>query len=130
MQNYAEEAVYEHMNDLQKMFSKECLNKKNAPFAWNISKQEIEGIMNSSVKRSDRYRQLKEDGLSHEKIIEIFHKPVSMRVYSLRGDIDTILSPYDSIKYYKSLCILPHSTYPIWDMLLSFAMILQRLQFP
>jgi penicillin-binding protein 1A len=102
MQNYAEEAVYEHMNDLQKMFSKECLNKKNAPFAWNISKQEIEGIMNSSVKRSDRYRQLKEDGLSHEKIIEIFHKPVSMRVYSLRGDIDTILSPYDSIKYYKS----------------------------
>ena len=102
MQNYAEEAVYDHMNDLQKMFSKECLNKKNAPFAWNVSKQEIEGIMNSSVKRSDRYRQLKEDGLSHEKIIEIFHKPVSMRVYSLRGDIDTILSPYDSIKYYKS----------------------------
>jgi len=102
MQNYAEEAVYEHMNDLQKMFSKECLNKKNAPFAWNISKQEIEGIMNSSVKRSDRYRQLKEDGLSHEKIIEIFHKLVPMRVYSLRGDIDTILSPYDSIKYYKS----------------------------
>ncbi len=102
MQNYAEEAVYEHMNDLQKMFSKECLNKKNAPFAWNVSKQEIEGIMNSSVKRSDRYRQLKEDGLSHEKIIEIFHKTVPMRVYSLRGDIDTILSPYDSIKYYKS----------------------------
>ena len=102
MQNYAEEAVYEHMNDLQKMFSKECLNKKNAPFAWNVSKQEIEGIMNSSVKRSDQYRQLKEDGLSHEKIIEIFHKPVPMRVYSLRGDIDTILSPYDSIKYYKS----------------------------
>ena len=102
MQNYAEEAVHEHMNDLQKMFSKECLNKKNAPFAWNVSKQEIEGIMNSSVKRSDRYRQLKEDGLSHEKIIEIFYKPVPMRVYSLRGDIDTILSPYDSIKYYKS----------------------------
>ena len=102
MQNYAEEAVYDHMNDLQKMFSKECLNKKNAPFAWNVSKQEIEGIMNSSVKRSDRYRQLKEDGLSHEKIIEIFHKTVPMRVYSLRGDIDTILSPYDSIKYYKS----------------------------
>ena len=102
MQNYAEEAVYDHMNDLQKMFSKECLNKKNAPFAWNVSKQEIEGIMNSSVKRSDRYRQLKEDGLSHEKIIEFFNKPVPMRVYSLRGDIDTILSPYDSIKYYKS----------------------------
>lgn len=102
MQNYAEEAVYDHMHELQKMFSKECLNKKNAPFAWNVSKQEIEGIMNSSVKRSDRYRELKADGLSHEKIIEIFHKPIPMRVYSLRGAIDTILSPYDSIKYYKS----------------------------
>ncbi len=102
MQNYAEEAVYDHMQELQKMFSKECLNKINAPFAWNVSKQEIEEIMNSSIKRSDRYRELEETGLSHKKIIEIFHKPIPMRVYSLRGDIDTIFSPYDSIKYYKS----------------------------
>jgi penicillin-binding protein 1A len=102
MQQYAEESVNEHMQDLQKMFSKECLNKKNAPFAWNVSKQEIEGIMKSSIKRSDRYRELKADGLSHEQIMETFYKRVPMRVYSLRGDIDTILTPYDSIKYYKS----------------------------
>lgn len=102
MQQYAEESVSEHMRELQKMFSKECLNKRNAPFAWNVSKQEIEGIMNSSIKRSDRYRELKADGLTHAQIIEIFHKPVQMNVYSLRGDIDTILTPYDSIKYYKS----------------------------
>lgn len=102
MQQYAEEAVYEHMQELQKVFTKECLNKKNAPFAWNVSKQEIEGIMNSSMKRSDRYRELKARGLSQDEIVATFHKKVPMTVYSLRGDIDTTLTPYDSIKYYKS----------------------------
>ncbi len=102
MQKYAEEAVNEHMSELQKMFSKECLNKRNAPFAWNVNKQEIDGIMNSSIKRSDRYRELKAQGLTHQKILETFHKPSPMKVYSLRGEIDTILTPYDSIRYYKS----------------------------
>lgn len=102
MQQYAEEAVNEHMYDLQKVFFKDCKAKRNAPFAWNVSKQEIEGIMNASIKRSERYRDLKAQGLAHEKIVETFHKPASMRVYSLRGDIDTVMTPYDSIKYYKS----------------------------
>lgn len=102
MQQYAEEAVKEHMHDLQVMFSKECLNKRNAPFAWNVSKKEIDDIMDASIKRSNRYRELKEDGLSHTDIVKTFYKPVNMRVYSLRGDIDTVLTPYDSIKYYKS----------------------------
>ncbi len=102
MQRYAEEAVSEHMHDLQKIFSKECLTKRNAPFAWNVSKDEIKSIMNASMKRSERYRVLKQQGLSHESIEQTFHKPVAMRVYSLRGDIDTVLTPFDSIKYYKS----------------------------
>jgi penicillin-binding protein 1A len=102
MQKHAEEAVYEHMHDLQKLFSKECLDKRNAPFAWNVSKKEIDDIMIASIKRSNRYRELKNDGLSYEKILETFHKPAPMRVYSLRGDIDTVLTPYDSIRYYKS----------------------------
>lgn len=102
MQQYAEEAVAEHMLELQKAFSKECLNKRNAPFAWNVSKQEIESMMNSSIKRSDRYRDLKEQGLSHEQIMTTFYKKSPMKVYSLRGEIDTMLTPYDSIKYYKS----------------------------
>ena len=102
MQQYAEEAVSEHMRELQKAFSKECLNKRNAPFAWNVSKQEIESMMNSSIKRSDRYRDLKEQGLSHEQILATFHQKSPMKVYSLRGEIDTMLTPYDSIKYYKS----------------------------
>lgn len=102
MQQYAEEAVSEHMTDLQKMFSKECKTKKNAPFAWNVNKEQIENIMMSSMKRSDRYRSLKNAGLSKEQILEEFKKPVAMTVYSLRGDIDTTMSPWDSIRYYKS----------------------------
>ncbi len=102
MQRYAEEAVNEHMRDLQVIFSKECKTKKNAPFAWNVSKDEIKSIMNASMKRSERYRELKQQGLSHDQIIATFYKPSPMRVFSLRGEIDTVLTPYDSIKYYKS----------------------------
>jgi penicillin-binding protein 1A len=102
MQQYAEEAVTEHMTDLQKMFTKECKTKKNAPFAWNVNKEQIENIMVSSMKRSDRYRSLKSAGLPREQIIAEFKKPVAMTVYSLSGDIDTTMSPWDSIRYYKS----------------------------
>lgn len=101
MQKYAEEAVAEHMTELQKQFTKECKTKKNAPFAWNVTKEQIENIMMSSMKRSDRYRSLKNAGLSKEEILAEFKKPVAMTVYSLRGDIDTIMSPWDSIRYYK-----------------------------
>ncbi|MES2761449.1 MAG: transglycosylase domain-containing protein [Bacteroidota bacterium] len=102
MQQYAEEAVTEHMTDLQKLFTKECKTKKNAPFAWNVNKEQIENIMMSSMKRSDRYRSLKHAGLSKEQILAEFKKPVPMNVYSLRGDIDTVMTPWDSIRYYKS----------------------------
>lgn len=102
MQQYAEEAVNEHMTDLQKLFTKECKTKKNAPFAWNVNKEQIENIMMSSMKRSDRYRSMKSSGFTKEQILAEFKKPVTMTVYSLRGDIDTIMSPWDSIRYYKS----------------------------
>ena len=102
MQGYAEEAVNEHMTDLQKLFNKECKTKKNAPFAWNVNKEQIENIMVSSMKRSDRYRGLKNDDLSREEILVEFKKPVKMTVYSIRGEIDTVMSPWDSIRYYKS----------------------------
>ena len=102
MQKYAEEAVTEHMTDLQKLFTKECKTKKNAPFAWNVNKEQIENIMMSSMKRSDRYRSLKNAGISKEQILAEFKKPVAMTVYSLRGDIDTTMTPWDSIRYYKS----------------------------
>jgi penicillin-binding protein 1A len=101
MQKYAEEAVFEHMHELQKMFDKDLRTKKNAPFAWNVSKDEIANIMNSSIKRSDRFRSAKKAGLSDEEAVATFYKPAQMTVYSLRGDIDTLMTPFDSIKYYK-----------------------------
>ncbi|MCW3076257.1 MAG: penicillin-binding protein [Bacteroidetes bacterium] len=101
MQKHAEESVNEHMQELQRMFNKDLKQKKNAPFAWNVNKEEIENIMNSSIKRSDRYRSGKKQGLSHDKIVATFYKPVQMTVYSLRGDVDTLMTPFDSIKYYK-----------------------------
>ena len=66
MQRYAEEAVNEHMKDLQALFFKDCKRKKNAPFAWNVTRDEIDRIMNSAMKRSERYRNLKKAGLSIE----------------------------------------------------------------
>lgn len=102
MQKYAEEAVFEHMTELQKQFTKECKIKKNAPFAWNVNQKQIDNIMNNAMKGSDRYRSLKKAGMSPEQIIVEFKKPVKMAVYSLRGDIDTLMSPWDSIRYYKS----------------------------
>ena len=101
MQQYAEEAVNEHMSDLQKMFNKDLKTKKNAPFAWNVTKQEIENIMASSIKRSERFRSAKNAGMSNEEAIATFYKPVQMTVYSLHGEIDTLMTPFDSIKYYK-----------------------------
>lgn len=102
MQQHAEDAVNEHMYELQKAFFKDCKQKRNAPFAYNVNKKEIDNIMNSGMKRSDRYRELKQQGLSPEQIDKIFHTPTEMTVWSLRGEIDTTMTPMDSIRYYKS----------------------------
>jgi penicillin-binding protein 1A len=102
MQKYAEEAVDEHMHALQDMFMKDLKGKKNRPFAWNVNKTEIEHIMTSAMKRSDRYRSMKESGTSESEIDKVFNSPVKMRVYSNHGETDTLLSPLDSIRYYKS----------------------------
>lgn len=102
MQQYAEQAVSEHMKDLQIAFFKECKNKKNAPFAWNLTKKEIEDIMMTSAKRTDRYRELKKQGLSEKDIMKTFHQKIPMKIYTLHGEKDTIMTPWDSIKYYKT----------------------------
>jgi penicillin-binding protein 1A len=102
MQQYAEESVNEHMYELQKAFNKDCKQKRQAPFAWNLSQKDIENILTSAMKRSDRYRELKQQNLTPQQIEKIFKTPTSMTVYSIRGEIDTIMTPWDSIRYYKS----------------------------
>jgi len=101
MQRYAEQAVTEHLSELQAAFFKDCARKKNAPFAWNVSKDEIKTIMNSAMKRSERYRVLKKAGLSAEEIEKIFNTPIPMKLFTWQGEKDTVISPWDSIKYAK-----------------------------
>lgn len=101
MQRYAEEAVKEHLSkDLQPNFFKHWEGYSNAPFALK-DKGEIDHIMELSMKRSDRYRNLKQAGMSMDSIKANFNKPVQMRVFSWDGPIDTVMSPMDSIHYYK-----------------------------
>ncbi len=102
MQRYAEEAVTEHMKALQTDFDKECKKKKNAPFAWNVNKEEIKGIMQQGMKRSERYRVLKKAGMSEEEIEKIFNTKTEMTIFTWRGERDTLMSPKDSIRYYKA----------------------------
>ena len=101
MQRYAEEAVHEHMTDLQGRFFKEKKNKSYAPFSRQMSKEEIDGVMTRSMKQSERYRQLKRAGKSESEIREIFETPIEMQVFSYDGMIDTTLSPMDSIRWQK-----------------------------
>ena len=101
MQRYAEEAVREFMGgELQPMFYKHWKGQKNAPFS-NVTADEIDHILETSMKRSDRYRILKNEGKSLDSIKAEFDRPVRMTVFSWDGPIDTVMSPMDSIRYYK-----------------------------
>ncbi|MBI3511113.1 MAG: transglycosylase domain-containing protein [Bacteroidetes bacterium] len=101
IQEYAEAAVSEHMKYLQGEFDKALKQKKNAPFSWKVKKDEIDQIMHSAMLRSDRYHNLKKGGMSDADIDKNFHTKIRMSVFSWNGDIDTTLSPMDSIRYYK-----------------------------
>jgi len=102
MQKYAEEAVVEYLGqELQPEFYKHWKGFKNAPFDWSVSKKEIDNIMQASLKRSDRYAMLKQLGYTEEQIIKDFNTPVKMTVFTYHGDKDTVMTPMDSLLYYK-----------------------------
>ena len=103
MQRYAEEAVSEHMPRLQKQFSLQNTPERNptAPFV-ELSKIEVQDLMNTSMRRSERWRVLKRNGLKESEIIQTFKEPIPMRIFSWNGEIDTIMTPMDSMRYYKS----------------------------
>ena len=100
MQQYAEEAIDEHMSNLQSYFFKEQKSNKLAPF-YDLEKSQINTILNRAKKNSDRYKRLKSAGKSSKYIEKVFKKKIKMSVFSYKGDLDTIMSPNDSIKYYK-----------------------------
>ena len=100
MQQYAEEAVKEHMANLQTYFFREQKKNRTAPF-YDIERDQIRGILTRAKKNSERYKRLKIAGVSSKRIDSIFNAKTKMNVFSWRGNIDTIMSPMDSIKYYK-----------------------------
>lgn len=100
MQLYAEEAVYAHMANLQKEFTIESKKNKNAPFV-NISEKETENLMNRARKNSERWRIMSAEGKDEDDIKKSFTIKTKMRVFSWDGEKDTIMTPNDSIRYYK-----------------------------
>ncbi|MEZ4796905.1 MAG: transglycosylase domain-containing protein [Flavobacteriaceae bacterium] len=108
MQQYAEDAVAQHMPKLQAEFFHQNTPKRNptAPFL-ELDKEEIKSLMNSGMRRSERWRKMKYDlGKSEEEIIASFDTPIRMDVFSWKDgvftEIDTIMTPMDSMRYYKS----------------------------
>ena len=104
MQTYAEEAVSEHLGgELQPAFFSHWKNQSNAPFVFPSSeiKSEVEKIMDQAMRRTDRYRYMKKAGAPMDSIRLAFNTPTRMRVFSWKGSVDTVMSPMDSIRYYK-----------------------------
>ncbi|MDE6872285.1 MAG: transglycosylase domain-containing protein [Bacteroidales bacterium] len=105
MQQYAEEAVAEHLGkDLQNAFWRDMRWKRNRPFTDGIDQATVDRLMKQARRWSDRYRMMKARGASDAEITKSFNEKVQMRVFSWgkKGYIDTLMTPNDSIRYYKS----------------------------
>lgn len=100
MQQYAEEAVNEHMSNLQRVFFKLEKGRKQAPF-HNLTDGAIEDIIGGAMRKTQRFRNLQKNDLSMDSILKVFHTPIQMSVFAWGGDLDTLMSPWDSIRYYK-----------------------------
>lgn len=100
IQEHAEEAVQAHMKNLQKEFFAQQKDNKNAPFL-KITPEETSRIMDKAMKSSERWRIMKEDDKSEEEIIASFGVKTKMKIFSWKGEIDTLMTPTDSIRYYK-----------------------------
>jgi len=100
MQKYAEEAVDAHLTNLQQEFFKQAKTNKNAPFI-KLSDAETERLMDRARRASERWRQMSNQGKSESEIIKSFSVKTDMTVFSWKGERDTIMTPNDSIRYYK-----------------------------
>jgi len=104
MQEYAERAMHEYLGkELQPSFFEHWKGIPNAPFVFepNVAKKETISLLLSAMRRSDRYSRLKTEGYTDDQILQDFKVPAKMKVFSYRGEIDTVMTPMDSIRYYK-----------------------------
>ncbi len=102
MQQYAEEALAEHLSkEMQPDFYKRAKGFKNPPYSDDLTKKEVDELIMRSLLQSDRYYIMRARGISEDSIMLAFNTKVKMKVFSWKGDIDTIMTPLDSIRYYK-----------------------------
>ena len=103
MQEYAEQAIREHVvKFLQPAFTKEKRGRQTAPFSGSLSVDQVNKILMRSVRQCERYRVMKAEGATEEEIMRSFRTKTKMGVFSYAGEIDTVMTPLDSIRYYKS----------------------------
>ena len=102
MQKYAEEAIKEHMTNLQKSFDSEQRRNPNRPFYF-LKKKQIDDIMLAAMKRTGRYKQLAAEGVSEDSIMMDFKTPTKTTIFTWEGEKETEMSPYDSIRYHKQI---------------------------
>ena len=102
LQNIAETSMKEHMKNLQDEFfaQNDTVDVNVSPFV-DLRQGQIDTLLMNSAKRSDRWKNFKNIGLDENEILASFEKKTSMRVFSYNGEIDTIMTPMDSIRYYK-----------------------------
>ena len=102
MQRYAEEAVRRHLaGKLQPLFEAERRSSPNFPYSADLKPSDVKRRIEKAMKQSDRYKALKRAGATDEEIRKSFHTKVPMTVFSWHGDVDTLMTPIDSILYYK-----------------------------
>ena len=101
MQKYAEDAVTEHLKELQGYFFKEKKGAKKAPYTFRLTQEQVDEILDRAMRLSDRYRIMKRTGASEAEIRKAFDTPEQMSVFSWSGEKDTVMTPMDSIRYYK-----------------------------
>ena len=102
MQQYAEDAVHKHVVEvLQPLFDKERRGTKNAPYGSSVSYKDVENALNRAKRQSEHYLALKRLDWTDEQIEKDFATKRLMRIYTPQGEVDTLMSPMDSIKHYK-----------------------------
>lgn len=118
MQRYAEEAVHKHVAQyLQPIFDKEKRNQSTRPFSNQLTEAEVKKIMDRSMRQSERYIVMKKNKATEAEIEKAFNTPCEMTVFSYHGDVDTVMTPLDSIRYYKGflragfMCMDTHTGY-------------------
>ncbi len=101
MQKYAEEALIEHLKNIQPAFNKLAMTFRNPPFSNDLTKKQVEELMMAAIRRTERYKNMIRNKIPEDSIMLTFNTPVPMKVFSWNGERDTVMSPLDSIRYFK-----------------------------